>query len=475
MPKTKIIATLGPSCADADKILSLMDKGVDLFRINFSQGTLDQHLAYLHALNETRDKAERMCALMGDLCGPKIRTGRIESDPDEVGTGETVVIEPGCEKGTVYHFGTNYPHFSADVRPGDRVFIDDGKVSLRVVRQEGQKTFCEVLLGGKLKSHKGINLPDTVISAPSITEFDWRCVDWAVKHDLDYLALSFVRSARDIRQLRAYLDKAGAAIRIVAKLETPQAIANQRDIILASDATLVARGDLGVETDPAAVPLLQKDITKFCREQGKPVIVATHMLQSMIDSPTPTRAEVSDMANAIMDFTDAVLLSGETAIGRYPDRAIQVINDIAEATEAHLDRTVNVHPKGVFDPAFTLTATIASCAGQIVDAVEARLVAVWSQNGLSAQFLGKTRIDVPILALSSDLMVCRQMCLNYGVVPLCKPIPETIEQFTALIDQLVVDQAMAEVGDKIVLVTGRPLGGDGTINAIVVHTVTEQG
>ena len=291
-------------------------------------------------------------------------------------------------------------------------------------------------------------------------------------HDLDFLALSFVRSVNDITTLREFLDKNESEIRIVAKLETPQAIEHQKEIILASDAALVARGDLGVEMDLASVPLMQKEITQFCRDQGKPVIVATHMLQSMIDSPTATRAEVSDIANAIMDFTDAVLLSGETAIGRFPDRTIDMINNIASVTEAYLDRTVNVHPKVASDKAFRQTAIMAGCAGQIVDDIQAKLVAVWSQSGKTAQFLGKTRVDVPILAMSSSLLACRQMCLNYGVIPHYHAMPDTIEQFTQLVDSVVKEMGLAVAGDKIVLVTGQPLGGEGMTNAIVIHSVT---
>ncbi len=472
MPKTKIVATLGPACSDAAAILSLIERGVDIFRINFSQGSLDQHIVYLDALNQARQQTDHMVALMGDLCGPKIRTGRMTPDAQTVKPGEFVTIEAGFEQGNVHHFDTNYEHFVTDVRKGHRVFIDDGKVSLKVIQQDERKVVCEVVLGGVLKSRKGINLPDTRVSAPSITDYDWQCARWAVTHDLDFLALSFVRSADDINALREFLNKADSEIRIVAKLETPQAIENQEAIILASDAALVARGDLGVEMDLASVPLMQKSITQFCRDRGKPVIVATHMLQSMIDSPTATRAEVSDIANAIMDFTDAVLLSGETAIGQYPDRAIDMINSIASVTEVHLDRTVNDHPNGTSDRVFSQTAIMAGCAGQIVDEIQAKLVVVWSQGGWTAQCLGKTRVDVPILALSSNRRACRQMCLNYGVIPSCHAMPDTIEQFTQLVDSMVKDRGLAQAGDKIVLVTGQPLGGEGTVNAIVIHVVT---
>ena len=470
MPKTKIIATLGPASANEATILSLIKAGVDVFRINFSHGDFEQHHDTLTLVNEARKKSGRIVAVMGDLCGPKIRTGAIDDDRI-LEPGDMVTIEPGTDQCSSLHFGTNYPDLSRDLEVGHRVFIDDGTIALRVIKQQDHQSVCQVILGGCIRSHKGINLPDTVVSTPSITEKDWQCAQWAVDHDLDFLALSFVRSAQDILELKAFLNTSQSPIRIVAKLETPAAIEQYQPIILASDVTLIARGDLGVEMDPAQVPLVQKDIARFCRAHGKPVIVATHMLQSMISSPTATRAEVSDLANAIMDYTDAVMLSGETAIGKYPLRAIKIINDTAETTETYLDSTDTVHPKGTFSEETVLSATIASCVAQIVDDIQSPLVAVWSQGGLSAQLLGKTRIDVPILALSSDMKVCRQMCLNYGVIPNYQETTPTIDQFTHLVDQLAQKLELARKGDTIVLVTGRQLGDQATTNAIVVHAV----
>ena len=472
MIKTKIIATLGPSCNQAGDIKTMIDNGVDVFRLNFSHGTLDEHARFLEALNTARAQHHHTTAVMGDLCGPKIRTGRIDPEGQVLHAGDEVTITGSEQGGTVSCFGTNYKDFGKDVDVGHRIFIDDGKIALRVVRQNGDQTVCEVVFGGQLYSHKGINLPDTQVSIPSITKRDWQWVDWVIQHNLDFLVLSFVRSADEINQLKNYLSQAGADIKIIAKIETPQALAHLESIVSAGDAILVARGDLGVEMDLAEVPLIQKRITQMCRHLGKPVVVATQMLQSMIETPTPTRAEVSDVANAIMDFTDAVMLSGETAVGKYPLEAAQTIQRIARVTEAYLDQEERRPPKTVTTDKLLLTATMARSVAQIVEDISAKLVAVWSQSGSSARLLSKARIDVPVLALSSDQRACQQMCLYYGVIPRCKPIPDDIRQFTHVVEQLIISQNWARVGDKIVLVAGRPLGATGTTNAIMVHTIT---
>jgi pyruvate kinase len=472
MIKTKIIATIGPACAETGIIEAMIDNGVDVFRLNFSHGTLNEHDKLLETLNAARSQRHQMTAVLGDLCGPKIRTGNIEPQGQILYAGDKVSIVPGNQVGTAKSFGTNYEHFNKDVEVGHRIFIDDGQITLSVVGRNGEELACEVVVGGPLSSQKGINLPDTRIRIPSITEVDWECVDWAIKRNLDFLALSFVRSADEINQLKEYIRKAGADIKVIAKIETPQALAHLELIVNASDAVLVARGDLGVEMDLAEVPLIQKRITKMCRDHGKPVIVATQMLQSMIENPTATRAEVSDVANAIMDLTDAVMLSGETAVGKYPVKAAQTIERIARVTEAYLDKLVGgSHPRSITTDEFLLTAAMARSVGQIVEDIDAKLVAVWSQSGSSARFLSKARIDVAILALSSDERSCRQMCLHYGVIPCCQSIPEDIRHFTYLVDKLIIENKWAQPGDRIVLVAGRPLSAAGTTNSIHVHNI----
>jgi pyruvate kinase len=473
MIKTKIIATLGPACAEAGIIESMIDNGVDVFRLNFSHSTLDEHGKMLEMVNGARSGRRQMTAVLGDLCGPKIRTGRIEPEGQILQIGDEIRIVPGNQTGTSHCFSTNYEHFNQDVGIGHRIFIDDGQITLKMVGRDGEDLVCEVINGGAIYSHKGINLPDTMIRKPSITEFDWECVDWAIEQNLDFLALSFVRSADEISQLKEYIRKAKSDIKVISKIETPQALAHLEMIIDASDAVLVARGDLGVEMDLAEVPLLQKRITRMCRDYGKPVIVATQMLQNMIENPTATRAEVSDVANAIMDFTDAVMLSGETAIGKYPVKAAQTIERIARVTEAYLDEQYVIHQRSMTTGELALTAAIARGVAQLVEDIDVKLVAVWSQSGSTARLLSKARIDVPILAFSSDEKACRQMCLHYGVIPCSCPIPEDNVRFTSLVDKLITENQWAKTGDRIVLVAGRQLGAVGTTSSIHAHDVKE--
>ena len=474
MIKTKIIATLGPACNQQETIKSMIDNGVDIFRLNFSHGTLDGHAQSLEMLNAARSHHRHTTAVMCDLCGPKIRIGRIHPEGEMLKAGDEVSIIHSGEEGTARRFGTNYEYFSRDVDVGQRVFIDDGQIALQVVRNNDDQTVCKVLVGGALHSRKGINLPDTRVSVPSITERDWQCIDWAIRHKADFLALSFVRSADEINQLKSYLGKAGADIKVVAKIETPQALTHLESIIQASDAILVARGDLGVEMDLAEVPVIQKRITHFCRRFGKPVIVATQMLQSMIDNPTATRAEVSDVANAIMDLTDAVMLSGETSVGKYPIEAAKTIRRIALVTEAYIDNNEDERPKTVTKGELALTAAMVHSVDRIVDDISAKLVAVWSQTGSTVRLLSKERISVPILALSSDRLTCNQMSLHYGVIPRCQPIPEDIKQFTHIVEHYITSRNWARPGDKVVLVVGQQIGIAGATNAVIVHTLRDR-
>ena len=474
MIKTKIIATLGPSCDQKETIKPMIDNGVDIFRLNFSHSTLDAHAQLLENLNAVRAEHRHTTAVMGDLCGPKIRIGRIQPDGEMLKEGDEVIIIHSEEQGNVNRFGTNYESFAKDVEVGHRVFIDDGQIALRVIRKDEEQTVCEVLIGGPLHSRKGINLPDTNVSIPSITEHDWECVDWAIQHEVEFIALSFVRSSNEINQLKDYLKKAETAIKIVAKIETPQALTHLESIINASDAVLVARGDLGVEMDLAEVPVIQKRITQSCRRLGKPVIVATQMLQSMIENPVATRAEVSDVANAIMDLTDAVMLSGETSVGKYPIKAAQTIGRIARVTEEYLHQDEHARLTTTTKDELILTSAIARSIDQIVDDISAKFVAVWSQTGTTVRLLSKERLNVPVLALSSDQRTCNQMSLLYGVIPRCQPLPEDNNKFTQIVDSFIINRKWVQVGDKIVLLTGQPIGTAGTTNAVIVHTVVDE-
>jgi len=475
MTKTKIVATLGPASGSEAALARLLAEGVSVFRLNFSHGTLSEHAVVLERLRRAQQEHWRSVAVMGDLCGPKIRLGRIEPEGDLLEVADEVLIVKELEEGSAHRFGITYDRLIDDVEVGQRIFMDDGGRLLEVVGKQGDSLRCRVLVGGALYSHKGVNLPDTEVSAPAVTGYDWECVRWAMEHKLDYLAMSFVRRAEDIGQLQTYLDMAGSHIKVVAKVEKPQAVEGLEGIVAASDAVLVARGDLGVEMDLAEVPLVQKRITGMGRRLGKPVIVATQMLQSMMASPTPTRAEANDVANAIMDFADAVMLSGETAVGAYPVRSVQTMRHIAEVTEGYLDTVDLVRPRMDIGRELVLTAAIARSVAQIIDEVGAKLVAVWSQSGSTARLLSKARVDVPVLALSSDETTCRQMALDYGILPYHHPVPEDAVDFVELVEALVVKLGLADVGDQIVLIAGRPLGAVGTTNTVLVHTVSQSG
>ena len=469
--KTKIVATLGPASNTVESIERLFTAGVDVVRLNFSHGDFEEHEALLQAVRRACGD-ERTIAVMGDLCGPKIRTGRIDPEPQTLEAGQEVMIVAGLEVGTAQALGTNYQHFAGDVACGDRIFIDDGRIALQVLDIADGVVRCRVDVGGLLKSHKGINLPDSRLSTPSITDRDWAWVGWAVQHDLDYLALSFVRSAEDVKTLKQHLAEKNAPLKVVAKIETPQSICDLENIIRAADAVLVARGDLGVEMSLEEVPLLQKRITHLGRHHGKPVIVATQMLQSMINAPEPTRAEVSDVSNAVMDLADAVMLSGETAIGRYPAPTVRMMDRIARTAEQFLEHAEYAKPVQAFtDAPLAVRASLIRSVGQIVEDVGARFVAVWTTSGITAQLLSKARIDVPILTISDNPRICRQMSLYYGVIPHCHPLPAHVPDLAGLVDQILLDKEWAHAGDRVLLLAGAPFTDSTTVDTLTVHTI----
>jgi pyruvate kinase len=327
----RIIATLGPSCSDSRTLAAMIQAGADVFRINFSQGSLEEHAARAAALAEAGRVTGKAASVLGDLCGPRFRVGRIEPDCQVLEAGQHVTIVAECEAGDCNRFGTNYEHFGRDVRPGDRVFIDEGKLVLRVVSQSEGQVVCEVIRGGRLTSRKGINLPDTRLSAPAVTDEDWRCAHWAMDQGLEYLALSFVHSPQDVRLLRAGLGD--AAIKVVAKIETRQVLDHLEDILEASDVCLLARGDLGVEVEPSTIPGIQRRLAGLCQDLGSPLWVATHILHSMITSPVPTRAEITDVATAVWQGADGLVLAGETAVGQHPVEVVRTLRQIITAAE----------------------------------------------------------------------------------------------------------------------------------------------
>ncbi len=471
MIKTKILATIGPGCNDDAVLADMFEAGLDAVRLNFSHGTLAEHTVALERVRRVAREKNIVIAVVGDLCGPRIRVGDIAGCEVAIEDGDRIVIQREPCEGTAERFSTNHPQIVEDADVDDRILIDDGKLELRVRDKAPTGLHCEVLRGGMLRSNKGVNLPDSAVSTPSLTEKDLDDLEWAIQHDLDFVALSFVRSPEDIYELRRRLKERESDMGVMSKIEKPEALQHIDEIIEHSDAIMVARGDLGVEMDAAQVPLVQKEITLRCQRASKPVVIATQMLQSMITAPTPTRAEVSDIANAILDGADVVMLSAETSVGRHPVAAVSTMNRVAQETEEFLARSgpnVERHPH----PS-TMRVTWAVVHGAQVMASElgANLIAVWTESGFTARLLSKRRLPQTLIGLSVNERTCRRMCLYYGVLPVQAARPSDDNEMLAALDRLFVERRLVENGDLIVVVAGTHLREPGATNALLLHLV----
>jgi len=477
MIRTKIVATMGPAVNSVEVLLRLFEAGADVCRLNFSHGSLDEHAIQLGRIREAAQKFGHPVAVLGDLCGPKIRLGEV-ADVNGTGgmpidVGDELIIQRQPIVGRDRRVSSTLQHLVDDIKVGDRILIEDGALRFVCTKKSLDELYCTTTVGGVLKTAKGINLPNTAVNVPSITERDWECVQWAMQNDLDYLALSFVRSAGDLQLLREHLNNNGSDIPLVAKIEKAEALKEIDAIIDAADGLMVARGDLGVEIDVAQVPIVQKDLIRRCCAAGKPVIVATQMLQTMIEQASPTRAEVSDVANAIFDGTDAVMLSGETSVGKFPLGAVHVMNHIAQTTEEYLAANHDGREPTIRLKTMPLSGAVAKGVWQIVQELKSPLVVVWSQIGATARIFSKLRLGIPILALSSDLRALRRMSLQYGVLPMQMPVPRDMTDLVNGVDRLAREKELAEDGSRVVIVVGAALGTPGTMNGIVIHTIGE--
>ncbi|MCY2955195.1 MAG: pyruvate kinase [Planctomycetota bacterium] len=472
MIRTKIIVTLGPASSSVQTLIRLFEEGADICRLNFSHGSLADHRQMLKNIRQAARHVKEPIAVLGDLCGPKIRLGEI-ANPDgmPINSGDILCIQRDPIAGQDLRVSTTYPRFVDDVRVGDRILIEDGLLRFLATDKTADQITCSCTSGGILRSSKGINLPNTPVSIPSITDKDWECADFAIDNDFDYLALSFVRHARDLLTLRAHLQKRKSHIGLIAKIEKAEAIQEIDAIIDAADGLMVARGDLGVEMDLARVPIIQKGLIRRCQKASKPVIVATQMLQSMIIESSPTRAEVSDVANAIFDGTDAIMLSGETSVGKYPSAAVHVMNHIAAVTETYLDTIDHpIHPS-VLDKTSALSSAVAAGVWEMVQEIKAKLVVLWSHSGATARVFSKFRFSVPVVAFTNEERTRRQMILHYGVIPRPMSPPDSMKELIAKVDAAVRDQGFASESDRIVIVAGPSMGVPGTANQVIIHTV----
>jgi pyruvate kinase len=483
---TKIVATVGPACSSPTTLARLIEEGARVFRLNFSHGTFDDFERSLAAIREAAEITGLHVGVLGDLSGPKLRLGKVREEGIELNAGDHVefqvpaIVAGAAERnGEPVVFSTNHPALIGEVNVGERLLIDDGAVRLLVVDKtgggEGQRLVANVTHGGRVSSGKGVNLPDNAsLSVPSLT-YDRRCVTWAIEHELDYLALSFVRRAEDLRELKGLLPvrtpNRASWLPVIAKIEKPQALAELGAIIDEADGVMVARGDLGVEMDLAEVPGIQKRIVRMAHDYGKPVIVATQMLQSMITSPTPTRAEASDVANAIYEGADAVMLSGETAVGKYPVQAVHTMARIARVTQRLMcDEGLQHRPPPIkLQESRYRTAALAHAVSVAVRDLDAKLVVTWSELGGGARYLSQNHLGVPILAFGSNRESLRKMALLYGVTAIWMERPEGSTAFVHAVDTLIQEREWAKKGDPIVIVKGEPIGMPGVTNELLIH------
>ncbi len=482
MIRTKIVATMGPAVGTAETLYSIFEAGVDICRLNFSHGELSGHTETLKLIRETSARFEHPIAVLGDLCGPKIRLGKVKdingAGGMPVNVGDEVIVQRDPIVGENLRVSTILETFVDDVKIGDRVLIEDGMLRFVVTDKTADEVKMSCTVGGIIKSSKGINLPNTVINVPSITDRDWECIDWAIANDLDYLALSFVRRAKDIDLLRGHLQyKKAKDIALIAKIEKAEALADMNAIIEAADGLMVARGDLGVEMDVAQVPIIQKDIINRAQKAGKPVIVATQMLQSMIEAATPTRAEVSDVANAILDGTDALMLSAETSVGKFPVVAVHTMAHTAQVTEDFQDKNL---PEEAAPPRLSArgdpSATLARAAWRMANDMDVKLVVIWSQSGQTARVFSKHHFHCPLVALSSDQKILRHMAMHYGVIPQLMERPDNVNvsAIFEMIDKMLTTRKYATHGDRVIIIAGWSPTTPDTMNGIIVHTVGDK-
>ena len=462
--RTKIVCTIGPASASAEFVEQLAWAGMDAARLNFSHGSRDDHLAVIGAVRRAQEVIGRPLAVIADLQGPKIRIGKL-SEPRAVNVGDSVVL-CAVGEGAPGDLEVTFPGLAEVVQPGTELLIDDGHVRVRVSSVSDSRVECRVEVGGLISSGKGVNLPGTPLPIPSMTEKDISDLDFALGNGVDYVALSFVRSATDVVGLRDRIATARSSARVIAKIEKAEAVANLDAIVAVSDAVMVARGDLGVEIGVADVPLVQKLIIRSARDAGRTVITATQMLESMIHQPEPTRAEASDVANAVLDGTSALMLSGETAVGRYPREAVAMMNRIARAVEPSL--TYRDPTRGRESE---MSAILSHAACDIAEELDAPVIAVPTQSGSTARQVSRFRPGRPIVAASPYPHVLQQLALDWAVVPIVIDDASSIEDLWQRVADAIKDSGLAEAGDRVVLTGGTLLNLPGTTNHILVHTM----
>ncbi|NKX56015.1 pyruvate kinase [Arthrobacter mobilis] len=467
MRRAKIVATFGPAIASYEMTLAVLRAGVDVARLNMSHGDHGMHQETYENVRKAAAELGRPVGIFADLQGPKIRLGRFADGPQELAAGDRFTITVEDVPGTREVCSTTYKGLPGDVKPGDRLLIDDGKVALRAVAVDEVSVVTEVMVGGTVSNNKGINLPGAAVNVPALSGKDEADLRWALAAGVDMVALSFVRNAADVKRVHEIMDEAGRRIPVIAKIEKPQAVESLSDIIDAFDAIMVARGDLGVELPLEEVPVVQKRAIELARRWAKPVIVATQVLESMIENPRPTRAEASDCANAVLDGADAVMLSGETSIGAYPLETVETMARIIESTEQHgLER---VPPLG--SRPHTRGGAITRAAVEIADQLDARYICTFTQSGDSARRLSRLRPVRPMFAFTPLASTRNFMALIWGIQPILVDFASHTDQMTAQVDKVLFDAGLVEIDDLVVIAAGSPPGVVGSTNMVKVHRV----
>ncbi|QQC59713.1 pyruvate kinase [Rothia kristinae] len=467
MRRAKIVCTLGPALSSYDKLSEAISAGLNVARLNMSHGDHDVHTANFNNVRRASQDLNKNVAILADIQGPKIRLETFVNGSEMLEPGDIFKITTEDVPGTKEICGTTYKGLPGDVRPGDLLLIDDGKVRLEATEVSATTVTTRVVIGGKVSDHKGINIPNAAVSVPALTEKDEKDLRWALRTGVDIIALSFVRSGDDILRVHEIMEEEGLKLPVIAKIEKPQAVDNLQDIIDKFDGIMVARGDLGVEYPLEEVPLVQKRAIELARRWAKPVIVATQVLESMISNPMPTRAEASDCANAILDGADAVMLSGETSVGQYPIITIQTMARIVESTEAHgLDRVpaLGSSPR-------TRGGAVTLAAVNIAQQLDVNFICTFTQSGDSARRLCRLRPSKPILAFTPDPKVAAFMALFWGVQAVVDQKAQSMDEMLAEVDRYLISKGMATKDEMIVMTAGSPMGVAGSTNMVRAHRV----
>ncbi|MFB7760345.1 pyruvate kinase [Streptomyces xiamenensis] len=472
MRRAKIVCTLGPATDSYERIAALVEAGMDVARLNLSHGGHRDHEQRYRRVRRAAAESGRSIGILADLQGPKIRLGSFREGPVLLEPGDAFTITTEDIEGDQYRCGTTYTGLATDVRPGERILIDDGRVALDVTAVEGPEIRTTVAEGGMISDHKGINLPGVAVSVPALSTKDIDDLRWALRTGVDIIALSFVRTGDDIKDVHRVMAEEGRFLPVIAKIEKPQAEENLQDIVDAFDGIMVARGDLGVEVPLEVVPMLQKRAIKLAKRNAKPVIVATQMLDSMIDASRPTRAEASDVANAVMDGTDAVMLSGETSVGRYPIETVRTMSRIVTAAEEEVLARGLVPLEEATKPR-TQGGAVARAAAEIGDFLGATLLVAFTQSGDTARRLSRYRSPIPVIAFTPDPATHAQLTLTWGVETYLVPTVRSTDEMVSQMDEQLLRIGRCAKGEIVVVTAGSPPAMAGTTNLVRVHHVGE--